>query len=141
MRNINRTVLTGGLTRDPDLRQTRTGTPVATLRIAFTTQQRLDGAWQERSNYIDVELFGAQAESAARHLTRGRQVAVDGRLEWREYEGRDGVRRQVHRIVADTVQYLPDARPQPVAPATRSPAGTTPGDDAYRGDAPTGASR
>ena len=110
MRNINRTVLTGGLTRDPELRRTRTGTPVATVRLAFTTQHRVNGEWQERSNYIDVELFGAQAESAAHHLTRGRQVAVDGRLEWREYEGKDGVRRQVHRIIADSVQYLPEAR-------------------------------
>ena len=110
MRNINRVVLTGGVAQDPELRRTRAGAAVATLRIAFTTQQKLDGAWQERSNYIDVELFGAQAESAAQHLKRGRQVAVDGRLEWREYEGKDRVRRQVHRIVADSVQYLPDAR-------------------------------
>ena len=81
-----------------------------TLRVASTTQQRLDGGWRERSNYIDVELFGAQAESAAQHLVRGRQIAVDGRLEWREYEGGDGVKRQVHRIVADSLQFLPDAR-------------------------------
>jgi single-strand DNA-binding protein len=120
MRNINRTVLTGGLTRDPELRRTRAGAAVATMRIAFTTQQRIDSAWQERSNYIDVELFGAQAESAAKHLTRGRQVAVDGRLEWREYEGRDGVRRQVHRIVADSVQYLPDGRAAAAAEPARS---------------------
>ena len=110
MRNINRTVLTGGLTRDPELRRTRAGAAVATIRIAFTTQHRVDGEWQDRPNYIDVELFGAQAESAAKHLTHGRQVAVDGRLEWREYEGRDGVRRQVHRVIADSVQYLPDGR-------------------------------
>lgn len=110
MRNINRIVLTGGLTRDPELRRTHSGTAVATIRLAFTTQQRVDGEWQERSNYIDVELFGAQAESAAQHLGRGRQVAVDGRLEWREYQGRDEVRRQVHRIIADNLQYLPDGR-------------------------------
>jgi len=118
MRNINRVVLTGGVAQDPEMRRTRAGAAVATLRIAFTTQQKLDGAWQERSNYIDVELFGAQAESAARYLKRGRQVAVDGRLEWREYEGRDHVRRQVHRVVADNVQYLPDARATSVTRAT-----------------------
>jgi len=59
---------------------------------------------------VSSTLFGAQAENAAKHLRRGRQVAVDGRLEWREYEGRDNVRRQVHRIVADNVQYLLDGR-------------------------------
>lgn len=128
MRNINRIVLTGGLTRDPELRRTRSGTAVATIRLAFTTQQRVDGDWQERSNYIDVELFGAQAESAAQHLSRGRQVAVDGRLEWREYQGRDDVRRQVHRIIADNVQYLPDGR----GPATARHERETPTAEAAR---------
>jgi single-strand DNA-binding protein len=106
MRNINRIVLTGGLTRDPELRHTASGTPVATLRIGYTTQRKQDGAWHDRSNYIDVEIWGARAENASRHLHKGRQVAIDGRLEWREYETRAGDRRQTHTVVADTVEYL-----------------------------------
>lgn len=105
MRNLNRVVLTGGLTRDPELRHTPSGTAVTTLRLGYTTQRRVGGEWQERSNYVDVELWGAQAESAVRHLSKGRQVAVDGRLEWREYETRAGERRQVHSIVADGVEW------------------------------------
>lgn len=110
MRNINRVVVTGGLTRDPELRATPSGTPVATVRLGFTTQRRANGEWQERSNYVDVEVWGTRAEAAARHLRKGRQVAVDGRLEWNEYEGHDGIRRQVHRIVADTIEYLGPSR-------------------------------
>jgi single-strand DNA-binding protein len=125
MRNLNRVVLTGGLTHDPELRHTPSGTPVTTLRLGYTTQRRVGGEWQDRSNYVDVELWGAQAESAVRYLNKGRQVAVDGRLEWREYETRAGGRRQVHSIVADSVEFLakpradgsqgtPAAPPEPV---------------------------
>jgi single-strand DNA-binding protein len=105
MANINRVVLTGGLTRDPELRQTPAGT-VASLRVAFSTRRKLDGAWQEKANYVDVDVWGAQAESATTYLSKGRQVALDGRLEWSEYEARDGSKRQALRIVADRIQFL-----------------------------------
>jgi single-strand DNA-binding protein len=107
MAGINRIIVTGGLTRDPALRTTPTGTPVATLRLVFTTLRRADDGWRERRNYIDVELWGAQAENAMSFLTRGRQIAVDGRLEWSEYETRDGAKRHGYKIIADGVQYLP----------------------------------
>jgi single-strand DNA-binding protein len=110
MRNVNRIVLTGGLTRDPELRQTPAGTSVTTLRLGYTTQRRVEGEWRDRSNYVDVELWGARAETAVRHLSKGRQVAIDGRLEWREYETRAGERRQVHSIVADNIEFLADGR-------------------------------
>jgi single-strand DNA-binding protein len=106
MGNINRIVLTGGLTRDPELRETPAGASVTTLRLAFSTLRKVDGEWQERSNYIDVEVWGVLAENAVTYLSRGRQIAVDGRLEWSEYESANGARIQVHRVVADSVQYL-----------------------------------
>lgn len=106
MSAINRVVLTGGLTRDPELRHTPDGTSVVTLRLGFTTVHLVGGEWRERSNYIDVETWGSQAENAAKYLARGRQIAVDGRLQWSEYET-NGRKRQVHRIVAEIVQYLP----------------------------------
>lgn len=107
MRNINRVVLTCGLTRDSELRQTPSGKAVVTLRVAFATGRLIEGEWREKRNYVDVELWGAQAEGAERHLSKGRQVAVDGRLEWSEFETRDGSKRQGLRIVADNVQFLP----------------------------------
>jgi single-strand DNA-binding protein len=106
MGSINRIVLTGGLTRDPVLRETPGGASVTTLRVAFTTLRKVDGEWQERPNYIDVELWGLHAENAATYLSKGRQIAVDGRLDWTEYEGASGTRVQLHRVVADSVQYL-----------------------------------
>jgi single-strand DNA-binding protein len=113
MRNLNRIVLTGGLTRDPVLRHTTAGTPVAALRIGYTTQRKVAGDWQDRSNYIDVELWGSRAQAAARHLSKGRQVAIDGRLEWREYETRRGEPRQTHTVIADTIEFLAGGRDLP----------------------------
>jgi single-strand DNA-binding protein len=110
-------VLTGGVATEPELRRTPSGGAVMTLRIAFATQREVDGAWQLKSNYVDVELWGVQAENAAKHLARGRQVAVDGRLEWTEYDTRDGVKRQLHKIVADSIQHLPRLRRQETSPA------------------------
>jgi single-strand DNA-binding protein len=107
MRSINRVVLTCGLTRDPKLRHTPGGTPVVTLRVAFATGRLANGEWREKSNYVDVEVWGPQAESAEKHLSKGRQLAIDGRLEWSEYESRDGSKRQGLRVVADNIQYLP----------------------------------
>ena len=107
MASINRVVLTCGLTRDPELRHTPNGKAVVTLRVGFATGRIIEGEWREKPNYVDVEVWGAQAESAEKHLSKGRQVAIDGRLEWSEYQARDGSKRQGLRIVADNVQYLP----------------------------------
>jgi single-strand DNA-binding protein len=81
---------------------------VVTLRVGFTTVHLAEGEWRERSNYIDVETWGVQAENAAKYLARGRQIAVDGRLQWSEYET-NGRKRQIHRVIAEKVQYLPQA--------------------------------
>lgn len=106
MQDTNRTVLVGRLTRDPELRYTDSGTPVTTLRVAFTTRRKTDGEWQDKPNYIDVNVFGVQAENAVEYLTKGRQVAIDGRIEWREFEGQDGARRQAISINAGSLQFL-----------------------------------
>jgi single-strand DNA-binding protein len=80
-------VPTGNLTADPELRPTPSGTPVARLRLAVSTRRRNNstGPWEEKPNYFDVTGWGAQAENCGRYLAQGRPVAVDGRLEWREY--------------------------------------------------------
>ncbi len=105
--NINRVVLTGNLTRDPELRATPSGTPVCSLRIASNTRRKdASGQWVDKPNYFDVTIWGAQGENSARFLSRGRPVAVDGRLEWREFTDKDGNKRQAVEIVADSVQFL-----------------------------------
>ena len=104
--DINRVVLVGRLTRDPDVRRTAAGDPVATLRLAFTTRARDGDEWADRSNYIDITLFGVRAELAERHLEKGRRVGIDGRLSWSEWEAADGSRRQGIEVVAGDLFFL-----------------------------------
>lgn len=104
--NINRVILVGNLTKDPELRHTAGGTPVASLRIAVNSRRRDDsGDWVDKPNYFSVSVFGNQAEAVAQYLAKGRPCAVDGRLDWREWE-KDGVKREAVEIVADSVQFL-----------------------------------
>jgi single-strand DNA-binding protein len=106
--NINRVVLTGNLTFDPELRSLPSGTSVCKLRVACNTRRK-DGAtgeWVDKPNYFDVTVWGAQGENCARYLAKGRPVAIDGRLEWREYQDKDGNKRQSVDIIADAVQFL-----------------------------------
>ncbi|MEA2399464.1 MAG: single-strand DNA-binding protein [Thermoleophilaceae bacterium] len=105
--NINRVVMTGNLTRDPELRNTPSGTPVCSLRIACNTRRKdASGSWVDKPNYFDVTVWGAQGENCAQYLSKGRPVAIDGRLEWREWEDKDGHKRQATDIIADSVQFL-----------------------------------
>jgi single-strand DNA-binding protein len=106
--NINRVVLTGNLTRDPELRSTSSGLAVCSLRIASNTRRKdqSTGEWVDKPNYFDVTVWGAQGENCARFLSKGRPVAIDGRLEWREWDTPDGHKRQAVDIIADSVQFL-----------------------------------
>src|SRR5438046_1263882 len=83
--NINRVVLTGNLTSDPELRSLPSGTSVCKLRVACNTRRKdgPTGEWVDKPNYFDVTVWGAQGENCARYLSKGRPVAIDGRLEWR----------------------------------------------------------
>ena len=105
--NINRVVLTGNLTADPELRSRPSGTSVCKLRVACNTRRKdQSGEWVDKPNYFDVTVWGAQGENCARYLSKGRPVALDGRLEWREWTDKDGNKRQGVDIIADSVQFL-----------------------------------
>jgi single-strand DNA-binding protein len=142
--NLNRVVITGNLTRDPELRNTSGGTPVCSLRVAVNTRRKnAEGEWVDKPNYFDVTVWGAQGENCANYLHKGRPVAVDGRLEWREWEDKSGAKRQSVDIIADSVQFLGSreggenggrSTPQTDVPADTSdfqpaPAGGKDGDD------------
>src|SRR4051794_6689864 len=105
--NINRVVLTGNLTRDPELRSTANGTSVCSLRIASNTRRKnqATGDWEDKPNFFDVTVWGAQGENCNRFLAKGRPVCIDGRLEWREWQGQDGTKREAVEIVAHAVQF------------------------------------
>src|SRR5947209_13521059 len=106
--NINRVVMTGNLTTDPELRSLPSGTSVCKLRVACNTRRKnsQSGEWEDKPNYFDVTVWGAQGENCARFLSKGRPVALDGRLEWREWETPEGAKRQAVDIIADSVQFL-----------------------------------
>jgi single-strand DNA-binding protein len=104
---INRVVLIGRLTRDPELRALPSGTSVCGLRVACNSARKdADGEFVERPNFFDVNVYGAAAESVSRYIHKGSRVGIDGRLEWREWETTDQQKRQAVDIVADTVQFL-----------------------------------
>jgi len=106
--NINRVIITGNLTADPELRALGTGTSVCKLRIAVNTRRKdgQTGEWMDKPNYFDVTVWGAQGENCARYLSKGRGAAIDGRLEWREWQDQQGNKRQSVEIIADSVQFL-----------------------------------
>ena len=106
--NINRVVLTGNLTRDPELRSLQSGMSVCSLRIATNTRRKdQSGQWVDKPNYFDITVWGQQGENCATYLQKGRPVAIDGRLEWREWDATDGSgKRQSVEIIADSVQFL-----------------------------------
>ena len=105
--NINRVVLTGNLTRDPEVSATGGGLAVCKLGIAVNGRRKNNstGEWEEKANFFSVTVFGRQAESCGNFLKKGRPVAIDGRLEWSEYEV-EGQKRQSVDIIADNVQFL-----------------------------------
>jgi single-strand DNA-binding protein len=107
--NVNVVVITGNLTRDPELRSTGGGTSVCELRVAVNSRRKdgQTGEWGDKPNYFDVTVFGAQGENCANYLSKGRPVAVEGRLDWREWEAKDGSgKRQKVSIIANSVQFL-----------------------------------
>ena len=106
--NVNVVVVTGNLTRDPELRPLGSGTAVCKLRVAVNSRRKdgQTGEWVDKPNYFDVTVWGAQGENCANYLSKGRPVAVEGRLDWREWEDQGGNKRQSVEIIANTVQFL-----------------------------------
>jgi single-strand DNA-binding protein len=107
--NINRVTITGNLTRDPEVRNLPSGMTVCELGVAVN-HRRKDNAtdqWIEEPNYFNVVVFGAQGDNCAQYLSKGRPVAVDGRLRWSSWEDKNGGgKRSKVEIVAQTVQFL-----------------------------------
>jgi single-strand DNA-binding protein len=107
--NINRVILTGNLTRDPELSSlSASGTSVCSLRVACNGRRKNNdtGQWEDQPNFFDITVWGAQGENCARFLSKGRPVAIDGRLRWREWTTNEGQKRQAVDIIAETVQFL-----------------------------------
>jgi single-strand DNA-binding protein len=122
--NINTVALTGNLTRDPELRSTSGGSSVCNLSLAVNERTKVNGEWTDRASYFDITVWGKTAENCAQYLSKGRPVAIQGRLRQDRWETDDGSKRSAVKITADTVQFL-------------SRAGDTPGGSNGGGGAPT----
>jgi single-strand DNA-binding protein len=108
MTSLNRVILVGNLTRDPELKATPGGMAICSMRVAVNDRVKdpTTGEWGERPNYFNVDVFGAQGERCAQYLARGRQIAIDGRLRWREWQAKDGQKREAVSVVAEVVEFL-----------------------------------
>ena len=129
--DINRVTLVGRLTRDPELRHLPSGSPVLQLGVAVNGRQKDEsGNWVDKPNFFDVKVFGNQAEMLATHLTKGRRVGIDGRLDWSSWEAQDGSKRSKVEVVAFQVQFLDsrgeggDAAPQYVPAGAAASSGS-----------------
>jgi single-strand DNA-binding protein len=128
--NVNRVVVTGNLTADPELRHLQSGNSLCRLRLACNTRRHQpDGTWGEKPNYFNVVVWGAQGDAAKRSLARGSAVAVDGRLEWREWTTESGEKRQAVEIIAENLQFLDRPARQTQLPSTEPPVADVGDDD------------
>jgi single-strand DNA-binding protein len=107
MASLNTVVLMGNLTRDPEVRYTPSGTPVATLGLAVNNRVKQGDEWKDDPCFIDVVVFGKQAESCGEYLSKGQPVLIEGRLRYRSWEGQDGQKRSKHEVTAFRVQFMP----------------------------------
>lgn len=111
MAGVNKVILIGNLGADPEVRYTQGGAAVANLRLATSeTWNDKDGNRQERTEWHSVTVWGKLAENCGKYLAKGRQVYVEGRLQSRVYEDKDGIERKVWDVVASQVTFLASGR-------------------------------
>lgn len=102
---LNRIVLIGRLTKDPELRYTPNGVAVATFTLAVD-RMRKNAQGERETDFINIVVWQKQAENVANYLSKGKLAAVDGRLQIRSFDGQDGQRRWMTEVVAETVRFL-----------------------------------
>jgi single-strand DNA-binding protein len=113
MSNLNKVLLVGRLGKDPEVRYTNDGTPVATFTMATSeTYKDKSGTKQERTEWHNIVVWRKLAEIAGEYLKKGRLVYIEGRIQSREYEGKDGVKRRAYEIVASDMKMFPTGQGQ-----------------------------
>ncbi|HIT51617.1 MAG TPA: single-stranded DNA-binding protein [Candidatus Aveggerthella excrementigallinarum] len=105
--SINRVIISGNLTRDPELRQTQSGMPVLGLGVAVNDRRKnqTTGEWEDYPNFIDCTMFGSRAEALSRYLSKGTKVAIEGKLRWSQWE-RDGQKRSKIEVIVDELEFM-----------------------------------
>ena len=131
---INRIVLIARLTKDPELRSLPSGKGVCQFRVACNVSRRdTDGEYHDMPNYFDVSAFGATAENVSRYMRKGSRIAIDGRLQWREWETSEQQKRDAVSIAADTIMFLDGSgkRPEIDQPQDGEPGDSFGADETY----------
>ena len=127
--SINRVVISGNLTRDPDLRSTATGMPVLGFGVAVNDRRKnaQTGEWEDYPNFIDCTMFGNRAQSLAGILAKGAKVAIEGKLRWSQWE-RDGQKRSKIEVIVDDLEFMSSrgSAPMDAAPSAPASAGYAP---------------
>lgn len=126
--SINKVMITGNLTRDPDLRATASGMSVLSFGVAVNERHKNQqtGQWEDHPNYIDCTMFGARAQSVSRFLQKGSKVAIEGKLRWSQWE-RDGQKRSKIEVIVDDLEFLfPNNDGNNYAPNIHKPAQPAP---------------
>ena len=104
--SINRVVISGNITRDPELRSTQGGMEILALGVAVNDRVKGEnGQWTDRPNFIDCTMFGNRAKSVSRFLSKGSKVAIEGKLRWSQWE-RDGQRRSKIEVIVDEIEFM-----------------------------------
>lgn len=122
---LNRVILIGRLTQDPELRYTNSGTAVASFRLAVD-RMRTNQAGERETDFINIVVWQKQAELCAQYLHKGRLAAVDGRLQIRNYENREAQKVYVAEVVAESVRFLDRAESSPPSTPSASQTSTAP---------------
>lgn len=105
--SINRVIISGNLTRDPETRQTASGMPVLGFGVAVNDRRRNQqtGEWEDYPNFIDCTMFGARAQAVSKFLSKGSKVAIEGKLRWSQWE-RDGQKRSKIEVIVDEIEFM-----------------------------------
>lgn len=132
--SINRTVISGNLTRDPDVRATAAGTQVLSFTVAVNDRRKNQqtGEWEDHANFVGCTMFGARAEAVGRYLSKGSKVCVEGKLHYSAWEDRDGGKRSKLEVIVDEIEFMssrqhaeqgnpPYAAERPQAPQAYAP--------------------
>ena len=106
--SINRTVISGNLTRDPDVRATAAGTQVLSFTVAVNDRRKNQqtGEWEDHANFVGCTMFGARAEAVGRYLSKGSKVCVEGKLRYSAWEDRDGGKRSKLEVIVDEIEFM-----------------------------------
>lgn len=121
MASFNKVILMGNLTRDPELRYTPSGSAVANFGLAVNRRYKQDDELKEDTCFVDIAVFGRQAENCSEYLSKGSLVLIDGRLNYRKWESEDGQTRSKLDVVANNVQFMPANRGAGKPPGQKGP--------------------